>query len=697
MNQKLREDGIVKNRTEMQEKKNRSQTPGQGREAFHQRTWAEQLEAQGHSPSRAGRAGHGTRNGSGKYPVWGGSGSLAGGAGAGSGKDGSDLLWQAVLAVLVLLTAAAIVFYVYRAQRYYTVFLPHTVVNGMDVSGKTPEEVKELISGDVKDYSLTLLLRDRKQEKLTGEAIGLHTVFDGSLEEIIFQQNPYAWPRYILKGPAYDIQAMIEYDREAVGRELSRLDCFDEAVVTPPADAYLSDYISGQGYTIVPEVEGDKLDREETERAVCAAVDQLETELNLEDSDCYERPSLRADNPALTEGRDARNRYVNMTVTYMFGSSSEILDGERIHQWLEVGENQEVSLNQEAIADYVLELAQKYNTAYKKRSFATSYGQTVEVSGFYGWRISQKEEAAQLAAVLEAGEDTVREPVYAQKAASHDGNDYGNTYAEVNLTAQHMYFYKDGIQVLETDFVSGNVNKGHTTPPGIFSINYKQRDAVLKGEGYASPVKFWMPFNGGIGFHDASWRSSFGSSIYKTNGSHGCINMPYEAARTLFENVYAGMPVICYNLEGTESKEASNASGKAPAAANAASSGGAQTGASQTSGSTQAGAAEASGGNGQTGAAGTQVETPPTTSTPPEEAQPSAAQPNEGSESSSGQAEPDISIQPVGEDSSGGNSPGGDAADSGPVSGGSTADQTEGYGPAFQSAGAHEEGGPGVN
>ena len=118
--------------------------------------------------------------------------------------------------------------------------------------------------------------------------------------------------------------------------------------------------------------------------------------------------------------------------------------------------------------------------------------------------------------------------------------------------------------MLESDFVSGNVSRGHTTPPGIFSITYKQRDAVLKGEGYASPVKFWMPFNGGIGFHDASWRSSFGGSIYKNGGSHGCVNMLYDKAKELFENVYAGMPVICYDLPGTESKKSSQSSGRAP-------------------------------------------------------------------------------------------------------------------------------------
>ena len=151
--------------------------------------------------------------------------------------------------------------------------------------------------------------------------------------------------------------------------------------------------------------------------------------------------------------------------------------------------------------------------------------------------------------------------MYAKKGASYSGADYGNTYAEVNLTAQHLFFYQDGKKVLESDFVSGNVRKNHTTPPGIFGLSYKQKDAVLKGEGYASPVDFWMPFNGGIGFHDASWRSSFGGTIYKTNGSHGCINMPYARAKELYNLVYPNVPVICYNLEGTESKKTSGSSG----------------------------------------------------------------------------------------------------------------------------------------
>jgi hypothetical protein len=58
-----------------------------------------------------------------------------------------------------------------------------------------------------------------------------------------------------------------------------------------------------------------------------------------------------------------------------------------------------------------------------------------------------------------------------------------------------------------------------------------------------------MPFTGNVGIHDADgWRSSYGGEIYKTNGSHGCVNTPYEAAKTIFETISVGTAVVVYDL-----------------------------------------------------------------------------------------------------------------------------------------------------
>lgn len=128
-------------------------------------------------------------------------------------------------------------------------------------------------------------------------------------------------------------------------------------------------------------------------------------------------------------------------------------------------------------------------------------------------------------------------------------NPYGDVSCiEVDLTNQKVYAYTGSQLVLSSDCVTGNETKNAGTPAGDFRIYAKQTDRVLRGTNfdgskYESPVSFWMPFNGGIGLHDATWRSSFGGNIYYASGSHGCVNMPFAKAQALYGLAYVGMPV----------------------------------------------------------------------------------------------------------------------------------------------------------
>lgn len=133
----------------------------------------------------------------------------AGGASFREREPGKPFSWKPAAGIFMALAVAASGFYMYKVMSFQKAYLPHTVINGMDVTGKTADEVKELIAAGVKDYELGLLLRGNGRETIKGTDIGLHTVFDGSLEEIIRQQNPYAWPRYMLQGPSYELQTMM--------------------------------------------------------------------------------------------------------------------------------------------------------------------------------------------------------------------------------------------------------------------------------------------------------------------------------------------------------------------------------------------------------------------------------------------------------------------------------------------------------
>lgn len=478
--------------------------------------------------------------------------------GPGINKDLAVKIAAVCGGVVVLVGAVGGGLYWHESLKYKTCFLPGTIVDGMDVTGKTAAEVEDAIMEQLKGYKLTINGREDLSESITGEEVGLYAEFDDTLAKAIAAQKPMEWGKYRFGKSVNEVNtdALIRYNDEMLGEAVDSLSCMDKENMREPQDAKISDYTSG-GYTIIKEDEGTELLEDKVKEAVAAAVMSLAESVDLEEQGCYVSPSITSEDEALKTACETMNKYVGARITYQFGDKSETLSGDEIHNWLTVN-GTSVRINEGKATEYVKKLAASYDTAYKAKSLKTSYGKTVSITGgSYGYKINQAKEAATLVSLIKNGEQTSREPEYSQKGASRTGNDYGNTYVEINLTAQHLYFYVKGKLVIQSDFVSGNAAKGWSTPAGAYSITYKQRNATLKGQGYATPVSYWMPFNGGIGLHDANWRKTFGGTIYKTNGSHGCVNLPPAVAKTIYENISAGDPVLCYHLDGTESASTS--------------------------------------------------------------------------------------------------------------------------------------------
>lgn len=461
--------------------------------------------------------------------------------------------------ILAVGIAVAVLAAVYLALGFYfrSHFWFRTIINGVDCSGKSVTEVEEVIRGEIGRYEIKLKERGGETEVIRGSDIGLSPVFDGSLDKELRSRSGFAWPASLFRTTTLEFETMVDYREDLFPEVVGALECLKPENNRKPENAYLSEYKPGVGYEIVPEKEGTLLDGELLKAALRKAIIGLKGSLSLEEEGCYAEPEIRSDNPELTALLKEMNAFVSTAIIYEFGGATEVLDGEAIHKWLSVTDEKEITIDEEQVGEYVKELAEKYDTASKARSFTTSYGPTVTLyTNAYGWRIDREGETEQLLTDIREGNKISREPVYKQTARSRGSQDHGGTYVEINLTAQHLYFYKNGGLVVESDFVSGNLAKGWDTPPGAFGLTYKQRDAVLRGEDYRTPVDFWMPFNGGIGLHDATWRSDFGGNYYKTGGSHGCINLPYGVAKTIFENIESGDAVFVYELSGTESGKA---------------------------------------------------------------------------------------------------------------------------------------------
>jgi hypothetical protein len=239
------------------------------------------------------------------------------------------------------------------------------------------------------------------------------------------------------------------------------------------------------------------------------------------------------------------NKYASAKITYIFGSEREILDGHTINKCLSVDENLDVVISEIAVMRYVKELGRKYNTVGIARDFKTSIGKIVEVKGgLYGWKIDQASETKALLGNIKNGDILEREPVYTQRALPRGKDEIGNTYVEINITRQQLWFYKNGRLIAQGSVVTGNPNRGFSTVLGVYMLNYKQEGATLVGPDYEAEVNYWMPFFGNIGLHDASWRYSFGGEIYKRNGTHGCVNAPLYLAKRIFYNLKDSNPFI---------------------------------------------------------------------------------------------------------------------------------------------------------
>lgn len=477
-------------------------------------------------------------------------------------RKSAKLSFVGIASVAVILTVGAgLGFYFAKSGAYRETFMPNTTVNGISVAGKNVEEVKALIEEYLNGYELKIIERTGADEVITKDEIGLHTEFEGGLEQILEIQEPMFWIKSLWTETDYQIGTMLVYDETLFEERVRGLSCMDETQMEEPQDAYLSDYqYDSNSYEIVPETSGTELVKDRVLEVISQAVLGLQKEVDLDAAECYSKAAVSADDAELVSLAAGLNHYASVVVTHRFGDLEEVLDGDTIHQWLTV-DGQTVTLDESKPAEYVRALAKKYNTAYGKRPFLTTYGDVVTIpGGSYGWRMDETKEAAAVLEVVKEAGIVTREPEWISKGASHGEYDYGDTYVEVNLTGQHLFFYKDGELLVECDFVSGNASKNWSTPAGIYPLTYKQRNATLRGENYETPVSYWMPFNGNIGLHDADWRASFGGAIYKTNGSHGCVNLPPKAAKIIYENIAKGDPVICYHLEGTETKKTTGAS-----------------------------------------------------------------------------------------------------------------------------------------
>lgn len=427
---------------------------------------------------------------------------------------------------------------------FNTHFFPNTTINGIDVSVVSAKEASNRINNYANDYVISVVEADGNVEKINGSELKLSISDESKIEEALSEQDGFLWIREVFYSRDHTVKNIVSYNSNKLMDICKRLNCVVRDDQKKEKNAYAK--FDGQEYVGVKEVPGTRIDMFVLKRKLGKAVRNLSRELSLEENDCYKKPNITLASTELKHQIGELNSILDKTIEYKVG---EIIPRNEKSKWIKIGDDLQFDFDVDAIREYVALMSKKYDTKGDPKPLNTSYDVAVTVpGGNYGWEINQDAEVEEICKDLISNEDVKRDFIYSREANSYGARDYGNSYVEINLTKQHLFLYIGGNLVLDSDFVSGCIAKGHATPTGAYRITYKQKNAVLRGEDYESPVSYWMPFNGGVGMHDANWRSSFGGNIYWENGSHGCINLPYSVAKEIYGYVDTGFPVLVYKL-----------------------------------------------------------------------------------------------------------------------------------------------------
>ncbi len=448
---------------------------------------------------------------------------------------------------------ALVVIYLGIAAFFMSHFLVNTSINGKDFSGKTVADVEAYLKEQVADYELTILEQNNVSDVITGSEISLAYKENSRVQDALENQRQLLWLISLFSESDTDITIEVEYDDAALEENIQNLQAVTAEQVDPVAAHPEYD---GNSFVVAEEQYGTTVDMETLTAKIKEHITEFDTTLDMMDEECYVMPAYTSDSPEVQAACDEMNKYLKASITYPM-DENVVVDKDLISEWVTYDDEMKVTFNEDAVREWMREFGKKYDTLGSTRTITTPTGKTAEVSGgTYGWSVDEETETKNLINSIKNGEVAERAPAYKQTAASHGAQDWGSTYIEVDIAAQHMWYIVDGAVAMESDVVTGLPADGRDTPTGVYSILYTERDSTLKGEtdpetgkpSYETPVAFWMPFTWqGHGFHDATWQSSFGGSRYQTNGSHGCVNMPYDKAEQLFNMISAGTPVIVHN------------------------------------------------------------------------------------------------------------------------------------------------------
>ena len=326
----------------------------------------------------------------------------------------------------------------------------------------------------------------------------------------------------------------------------------DETPREAAKDAYAVFSAEKGAYEIVPGQTGTELARERVEQGLLAAVSGASVSTDSADTrsfaltgcDYYLPPALAGDTAAFDYGAllaaDAAGRMIEVR----FSGQTQTLS---VSDYVFADDNGRVQVDGEKLSQRLQEFAAQYNEMDTPFRFDSTDRGTVEIEFLpCNYILNIAALYAKLEKQLSHLDTTPVEAQFICTDLQGEPFGLGDTYIAVDIESQTVTYYQDGELMVYNDVVTG-LPYGRSTPTGLYDVVSLDHDCWLTGPDFHVFIKYWVGFIGTTyGLHDASWRDEFGGELYKTRGSHGCVNMPDAPIRAIYENVQVGTPVLVF-------------------------------------------------------------------------------------------------------------------------------------------------------
>lgn len=455
--------------------------------------------------------------------------------------------------IITLITIVVIMTSVYVALTvlYRNTFIYGTWINNQYCTGKTVNEINDLLISYTSEPFITVTDMEGNENIIYGSDYGYQADYSDELNEILNSQNALLWVKNLFLGQKNKyISPKISIDDDRLNDIVENLPVYQKFKSLGKSYVYI--FSDNNGYHLFDNTH-EYLNYDMLTRAVIDISSEGGV-LTVSDEFFYDAAIDERTSNTIYEWNKLQD-YLKTRIIYDMGEEKIPIDSTILKEFIVTDDNGKFIyddsgrflLSEEKMNEFIENLSNRYDTYTMPRIYKTFKGEEKEIGFSLKSTLLDVEAEKEYFknAVINRTEE-IHIPKYKYEGFQRGLDDIGGDYIEVDIEKQKLYLIVEDTLILETDVVTGNPNKNTSTPKMIAYIYAMNKDVVLKGQGYASPVDYWMPVYRGIGLHDANWQKEFGGERYLTNGSHGCINLKTEDAKLIYSSVYVGFPVIIY-------------------------------------------------------------------------------------------------------------------------------------------------------